>query len=99
MANQFSITVSRRLQKVSPSCSVVKLSLRQRYVFENIFDLFTWLDQFRFDQKNGILQIKTVRVNSTCLIWSIVSNLPLGWSNLEYIEWQNTLLRAYLLDN
>lgn len=99
MANQFSITVSRRLQKVSSSCSVVKLSLKQRYEFENIFDLFTWLDQFRFDQKNGILQIKTVRVNSTCLIWSTVNNLPLGWSNLEYINWQNTLLRAYLLDN
>ena len=96
MANQFSITVSRRLQKTTPSCSVVKLSVTQRYEFENVFDLFTWLDQFRADQKEGILQIKTIRVNSTCLIWSIVSNLPLGMSYLEYIEWQNRLLREYL---
>lgn len=99
MEKKFFITVSRRLQKVSPSCSTVKLSLKQRYEFENVFDLFTWLDQFRLDQKNGILQIKTVRAGSTFLIWSIDNNLPLGWSLLDYIEWQNILLRAYLLDN
>ena len=99
MANQLSITVSRRLQKVLPSCSTVKLSLKQRYEFENVLDLFICLDQFRSDQKNGILQIKFVRVGSTCLIWSIVNNLPLGWSSLDYIEWQNALLRTYLLDN
>lgn len=96
MANQLSITVSRRLQKTTPSCALVKLSMKQRYEFENVFDLFIWLDQFRNDQKEGILQIKTVRVNSTCLIWSTVSNLPLGMSYLEYIEWQNRLLRQYL---
>ena len=99
MANQLSITVSRRLQKVTSSCSVVKLSLKQRYEFENVHDLFMCLDQLRTDQKNGILQIKTYSVYSTWLIWSIVNNLPLGWSNLEYIAWQNILLRAYLLDN
>lgn len=96
MANQLSITVSRRLQKTTPTCSVVKLSLKQRYEFENVFDLFTWLDQFRADQKDGKLQIKTVRVNSACLIWSIVTNLPLGMSYMEYMEWQNCLLREYL---
>lgn len=96
MANQLSITVSRRLQKTTPTCSVVKLSLKQRYEFDNVLDLFTWLDQFRADQKEGILQIKTVRVNSACLIWSTVKNLPLGMSYLDYLEWQNALLREYL---
>lgn len=96
MANQFSITVSRRLQKTTPTCSVVKLSLMQRYEFENVLDLFMWLDQMRSDQKEGILQIKTVRVGSSCLIWSTVNNLPLGMSYLEYFEWQNKLLREYL---
>lgn len=96
MANQLSITVSRRLQKVTPSCALVKLSMKQRYEFENVHDLFMWLDQFRSDQKEGKLQIKTVRVNSTCLIWSTANNLPLGWSYLEFLEWENTLLRQYL---
>lgn len=96
MANQLSITVSRRLQKTTPSCTLVKLSMKQRYEFENVFDLFIWLDQFRNDQKEGKLQIKTVRVNSTCLIWSTVSNLPLGMSYLEYLKWENNLLRQYL---
>ena len=36
MANQLSITVSRRLQKVTPSCAIVKLSMKQRYEFENL---------------------------------------------------------------
>ena len=99
MANQLSITVSRRLQKVTPSCDVVNVSMIQRYEFENGHDLFMWLDQFRSDQKDGILQIKTVRVNSTCLIWSIETNLPLGWSHLKFLYWQNALLRAYLFDN
>lgn len=96
MANQLSITVSRRLQKITPSCTVVKLSLRQRYEFENVFDLFIWLDQFRADQKEGKLQIKTVRVGSSCHIWSTVNNLPLGMSYLEYLKWENTLLREYI---
>ena len=96
MANQLSITVSRRLQKVTPSCSIVKLTLNQRYEFENVHDLFMWLDQFRDDQKEGILRIKSVRVNSKCLIWSTEKNLPLGWSYLEFLEWENTLLREYL---
>ena len=96
MENQFSITILRRLQKTTPSCSVVKLTLRERLEFENVFDLFTTLDQFRADQKEGILQIKTVRVGSSCFIWSIVNNLPFGMSFLEYFKWQNTLLRQYL---
>lgn len=96
MANQLSITVSRCLQKTTPSCSVVKLSLKQRYEFENVADLFIWLDQFRADQKEGKLQIKTVRVYSTCLIWSTVKNLPLGMSYLDYLKWENNLLREYL---
>ena len=96
MANQFSITVLRRLQKTTPSCSVVKLSVTQRYEFENVFDLFTWLDQFRADQKEGILHIRSLRVKSACLLWSTSNNLPLGMSYLEYIEWQNRLLREYL---
>lgn len=96
MANQLSIRVSRRLQKVTPSCSIVKLSLNQRYEFENVSDLFTCLDHLRSEQKEGKLRIEIVRVNSLCLIWSIGTNLPLGWSYLDYIKWQNTLLREYL---
>ena len=93
MANYFSITVLRRLQKVTPSCSVVKLSMSQRYEFDNAFDFFKWLDQFRSDQQEGILHIKTVCVNSNCLIWSINNNLPLGMSFLKYLKWENSLLR------
>lgn len=98
MANQLSILVSRRLQKVTPSCSIVKLSLKQRYEFENVHDLFMCLDHLRSEQKEGKLQIMTVRVNSTCLIWSTEKNLPLGWSYLKFLEWENALLREYQIE-
>lgn len=95
MAFNYSIRVSRRLSKMTTSGSTVKLNLTQRYEFENAFDFFIHLDGFRQDQKLGKLQIKVVRANLSCLIWSSVTNLPLGMSLLQYLKWENTLLREY----
>lgn len=95
MAN-LSVKVSRHLQKMTTTGSTVKLNLLQLYEFENVFDLFICLDGFRLDHKSGNLQIKAVRVNSSCLLWSASTNLPVGMSYLEYLKWENDLLREYL---
>ena len=98
MAFNYSILVSCRLSKMTTSGSTVKSNLTQRYEFENVFDFFIYLDGFRQDQELGNLQIKDVRANSSCLIWSSVTNLPLGMSYLQYLKWGNTLLSEYRLE-
>lgn len=99
MVSIYSIRVSRRLQKMTTSGSTVKLNLTHRYEFENVFDFFIYLDGFRQDQELGKLQIKAVRVNSSCLIWSSITNLPLGMSLLQYLKWENNLLSEYRLED
>lgn len=99
MASNYFICVSRRLQKMTTSGSTVKLNLIQRYEFDNVSDFFIYLDGFRRDQYLGNLLIKAVRANSSCLIWSSVTNVPLGMSYLQYYEWENTLLREYRLQD
>lgn len=99
MAFNYSICVSRRLQKMTAMGSTVKLNLTQRYEFETALDFFVHLYGFRKDQDLGNLQIKVVRANSSCLIWSSVTNLPLGMSLLQYLNWQNNLLTGRRLED
>ena len=98
MAKQYIIRVSRVVKKTTPTCSVVTCAMNLVYQFQNVYDLLMWLDQCCLAQKDGQLYIKTVRVGSTCLIWSKANNLPLGMSLLEFLEWQNALLREHLND-
>lgn len=99
MVSKFSIRVSRRLQKMSVNGSSVRLFLTQRYEFDNVFDFFTHLDGFRQEHKLGNLQIRAVRVGSSCFIWSLIDNVPLGMSSLQYLRWENTLLSKYHFEN
>lgn len=99
MVFNYSIRVSRSLQKMTSDGSTVKSALIQRYEFNNVFDFFIHLDGFRHDQDLGKLKIRVVRVNSSCLIWSSVTNLPLGMSYLQYLKWEKTLLSEYRLED
>lgn len=91
MANHYFIRVSRRLQKVTPSCSIVRLEMTQEYIFDNADDFLLWLEQFRDDHFAGKLQILSIRVGDFFKLWNTKRNLPKGMSFLQYVKWVTSL--------
>lgn len=91
MANHYFIRVSRRLQKVTPSCSIVYLNMEQEYIFENSDDFVMWLHQFRDDHFAGKLNILSIRVGDFFKLWNKKRNLPKGMSFLQYVKWVSSL--------
>lgn len=97
MEKTLSIRVSQDLSKITPSCDVVELSMYQNYRFQNISDFFTWLDDFRFSQESqGVkrFRIDNIRVGNFFSMWSTTTNLPFGMTELQFLEWKNSLLKS-----